>query len=355
MFYRITHMRELIGLGISLCVVLCCTSLSGDVSLRGDITTRWRVLSQEHIGHPPLFDSIIFFDDLNGLGLTALGLGSTTDGGVNWTWQLESGHRGLYSMRFVDRQKGWIVGAENKVAEENPAISSTDFKPLILTTKDGGTTWQKINVDQFLASEGARFSTFFNMSLEPSGTAWIVGNAGIVKATIESDSLRTSEVTLTRTALKDVSCNAFGEVWAAGDDGLIMHYQARKWISIQSPDDNAFYNRVKVAGNAVWLVGGIRAKGQDSAKGLLLHSDDGTAWDNKTPRDAGILCDLELTVNEGWLVGLQGDIYRTHNSGATWRKETSPTENDLVSIFFLNPKRGWIVGDKLTVLGLNTN
>jgi len=349
MFSRITRIGGLIGLSISLCIVLCCTSLSGDSK------RRWRVVSQEHVGHPPLFDSIIFFDELNGLGLTALGLGSTTDGGINWTWRLESGHRGLYSMRFVDRQKGWIVGAENKVAEEDPAISSTDFKPFILITEDGGTTWQKINVDQFLGTEGARFSTFFSMCLEPSGAAWIVGNAGIVRATIESNAMRTLEVTLTRAALKDVSCNPVGEVWAAGDDGLIMHSEEKKWTMIPYPDGNVFFNRVKVVGNAVWLVGGIRANGQEGVKGLLLNSKDGSAWENKTPREAGLLIDLEFIENEGWLVGAQGGIYHTNNGGATWRKETSPTENDLFSIFFLNAKRGWIGGDKLTVLGLNTD
>ena len=79
------------------------------------------------------------------------------------------------------------------------------------------------------------------------------------------------------------------------------------------------------------------------------------AWENKTPGGAGQLFDLDLSGNEGWLVGAHGSIYHTNNGGETWRKEISPTENDLYSVFFVNAKRGWIGGDKLIVLGLNTN
>jgi hypothetical protein len=203
MYYRITRIGGLFGLSVSLCVVLCCTSLSGD------LTRRWRVVSQEHIGHPPLFSSIIFFDEWNGLGLSALGLASTTDGGRNWTWQLDSANRGFYSMTFVDRQRGWIVGAESKADERASPIGPKDFKPSILRTEDGGKTWRAISVDQFLSSEGARFSAFYGICLEPSGIAWIVGDAGLVEATIQSDTLRTTAVTVTRAALKDVSCNDF--------------------------------------------------------------------------------------------------------------------------------------------------
>ena len=101
------------------------------------------------------------------------------------------------------------------------------------------------------------------------------GDAGIVEATIESDALRTSHVTITGAELNDVSCLDSGEVWAAGRNGLIMHYQQKKWESIQYPDGNAVFGRVKVIGNAVWLIGGIQAKGQNDAQGLLLKIRNG--------------------------------------------------------------------------------
>jgi photosystem II stability/assembly factor-like uncharacterized protein len=239
--------------------------------------------------------------------------------------------------------------------EKDRSISSRNFKPFILITEDGGATWREINLEQFIGAEGARFSTFYSLCIDRSGKAWMAGDAGIIEATIEFDALQTSAVTMTRSALKDVSCNDSGEVWAVGDEGLIMHYQEKKWTSIQYPDSSAFYNRVKVIGNAVWLVGGIRARGQDVGTGLLLKSHDGKAWEAKTPDGVGLLTDLDFAANEGWLVGTQGSIYHTTNGGEVWQKEISSTENDLFCIFLLNAKRGWIGGNKLTVLGLESN
>ena len=345
MIGRITYLVRLVGLSTSVCVLICCSFL------RSDLTTRWRIVSQQGLGHAGPFNSIILFDELNGFALTALGLASTTDGGTNWTWLLESGNRGLYSMRFVDRQTGWIVGAESKPSEGDSAVGFRNRSPFILKTEDGGKTWRHIDLEQLLSSDGKKFSTFFSICTEHSGTVWLAGNAGIVEATIQSDKLRTSQVTTTRAAVNDLSCNDSGEVWAVGDDGLVMHYRDKTWGSIQYPDSSAFYNRVKVLGNAVWIIGGRREKGQDDAMGLLASSQHGGAWEIKTPPQAGLLFDLDFSENEGWLVGVQGSIYHTNNGGITWKKESSPTENDLFSVF-LNAKQGWIGGDKLIILGL---
>ena len=345
MIRRITYLVRLVSLSTSLCVLICCSFLGRN------LTTNWRVLSQQGLGHAGPFHSIMFFDDLNGLALNALGLASTTDGGVNWTWLMESDNRGLYSMRFVDRQTGWIVGAESKAAEGESAVGPRNRSPFILRTENGGKTWRAIDLTQFRSSEGTKFSTFFSICTEHSGTVWLAGDAGIVEATIQSDKLRTSQVTTTRAAMKDLSCSDSGEVWAVGDDGRIMNYRHKKWASIQYPNDSAFYNRVKVIGNTVWVIGGIREKGQDGVTGLLANSKNGSAWENKTPPEAGLLFDLDFSENEGWLVGAQGSIYHTNNGGTSWKKESSPTENDLFSIF-LNAKQGWIGGDKLIVLGL---
>ena len=339
----------MVGLSTSLCFLICCASLNSN------LRPQWRVLSQEGFGEAGPYASIIFFDELNGLALNALGLASTTDGGAHWIERLDSGNRGFYRMRFVNRQKGWIIGAERKNTEEDSVVGPRSHKPMIVRTEDGGITWREIKLDRFLGSEGASFSAFHSMCLGPSGTAWIVGDGGIVEATIESDALQTSHVTMTGAELNDVSCLDSGEVWATGRNGLIMHYQQGKWESIQYPDRNVLFGRVKVIGNAVWLIGGIQAKGQNEAHGLLLKIQNGNTWENKTPDEAGQLYDLDLTGNEGWLVGAKGNIYHTSNGGSVWRKEMGPTENDLFSIFLLNKKRGWIGGDKLTVLGLNTN
>lgn len=62
-------------------------------------------------------------------------------------------------------------------------------------------------------------------------------------------------------------------------------------------------------------------------------------------------CTIELKGSDGWAVGAGGGIYHTGNGGLSWAKVRSPTNNDLLAIFFRDEREGWIGGDKLIVLG----
>jgi photosystem II stability/assembly factor-like uncharacterized protein len=294
----------------------------------------------------------MFFDQLNGLKLSPLGLFSTTDGGINWFPRLESrGRRGFYAMRFVSLQKGWIVGAQS-VGNEHLAPGISSDKPLILMTGDGGQTWKEIVVDLKFKSSEASFSAFLSICANPLGTVWIIGNAGIIEGTIDSNVLRIDKVTSTNEELRDVTCDDSGNVWAVGAGGLIMHYQQGRWLSIRYPDNNAFFSRVKIIKDNAWVVGGVSTREVVDPKGLLLKINNGRDWENKTPPASELLFDVAFNGSEGWLVGARGMIYHTFNDGAAWRKETTPTQNDLFYIL-LSGNRGWIGGDKMTLLGLN--
>lgn len=323
------------------------------VSSSGDRVGRWQVLSEATGSHATSFNSLVFFDELNGFGLTALALVGTTDGGRNWTPVLESGGtRGFNAMWFSDQQRGWILGTERMSAASGASSSMQKAKPLVLKTNDGGTTWLTVNLNDLSSFAGASFTLFSNMCVDPSGKAWIVGDAGIVEGTIESDKLRTISFTGSSRALNSVACDKAQQVWAVGDGGLIMRYQGQQWRSTAYADVGSYFMRVKIVGPEVWLVGGTSRNGQAGNRGLLLSSRNGQDWEDRTPSASETLYDLELKGSEGWAVGAGGGIYHTGNGGLSWAKVRSPTNNDLLAIFFRDEREGWIGGDKLIVLGL---
>ena len=138
MYRRGTVTRWALGLAASLAAfyVAACWVSSG-----GDGFGRWQVLSEGTSSHAISFNSLMFFDESNGLGLTALGLESTIDGGRNWTVRLgNGGTRGFYAMWFSDRQRGWILGTEQIGAAPGASSSTQSVKPLMLRTNDGGST-----------------------------------------------------------------------------------------------------------------------------------------------------------------------------------------------------------------------
>jgi photosystem II stability/assembly factor-like uncharacterized protein len=48
--------------------------------------------------------------------------------------------------------------------------------------------------------------------------------------------------------------------------------------------------------------------------------------------------------NLGYVVGATGKILITTNAGVNWSSQSSPTANDLESVFFINNTTGWAAG-----------
>ena len=345
--------RIVTGLAVGLAALLTAFHLSAcTASSGGDRVGTWQILSEATSSHATAFNSLVFFDGSHGFGLTALGLESTSDGGMNWTLRLENGGtRGFYTMWFSDEQTGWILGTERLKAMPGASSRMQSAKPLMLKTNDGGTTWQSVNLNALSSFDGASFTLFSSMCFEPAGKAWIVGDAGIVEAMIDSDTLRTISFTASSRPLNAVACDNARQVWAVGDGGLIMRHREQQWHSTVYGDGVAYFTRVKLVGSDVWLTGGIASKGKIANRGLLVFSRNGDDWEDRTPSASETLYDLGFEGNEGWAVGAGGGIFHTTNGGSAWAKEMSPTSNDLLAIF-LYKGRGWISGDKLIVLGL---
>lgn len=341
--------KTLLGLGIA---GICFLTLA--YLLNGYFLTKWKLLTEGKHSDAISFNSVTFFDPSNGLGISSLSIEKTTDGGKTWTTIRDYNDMGFYSLVFIDQKTGWIVGTESKTLnskEENRVASSKNHKPLILKTEDKGLNWKKVNVDEAsLTKDNARFSAFLDICFDKSGKSWIVGDGGIVEAIVENETLKVLNVTYTENTLYSVSCSESKWVWAVGNGGLVMHLQNNSWTK-KNLNNDAFFMKVKVVGNDVWLVGGVRSNKEYQVKGLLLRSrDNGQNWEDKTPASADSLSDLYLNEDQGWLVGANGNIFHTSDNGDSWVKEKSPTTNDLLGIFFLDNRNGWIYGDKATIL-----
>jgi len=194
-------------------------------------------------------------------------------------------------MWFSDQQRGWIWGTERVSAASGASSSMQKAKPLMLKTDDGGTTWLTVNLNDLSSFAGASFTLFSSMCVDPSGKSWIVGDAGIVEGTIESDKLRTISFTGSSRALNSVAGDKAQQVWAVGDGGLIMRYHGQQWRSTADADVGSYFMRVKIVGPEVWLVGGTSRNGQAGNRGLLLSSRNGQDWEDRTPSASETLYD----------------------------------------------------------------
>ena len=147
--------------------------------------------------------------------------------------------------------------------------------------------------------------------------------------------------------------------WMAGDGGLVYRTEdgGRTWVrqvvgSTESIND--LYFRDKENG---YLVAGST---------VHMTSDSGRTWREArrfTPADFGggtpELYSVRFTSKKkGWIVGsisrrdvvTDSLVLHTDDAGATWRTQLVPSRDELIHLDFADDKRGWIAGDKGTIL-----
>jgi photosystem II stability/assembly factor-like uncharacterized protein len=56
---------------------------------------------------------------------------------------------------------------------------------------------------------------------------------------------------------------------------------------------------------------------------------------------------------KGWIVGDDGVVLRTLNGGTTWARVDAGTDRDLLDVFFLDFDLVWVVGANGTLRKLN--
>jgi photosystem II stability/assembly factor-like uncharacterized protein len=77
---------------------------------------------------------------------------------------------------------------------------------------------------------------------------------------------------------------------------------------------------------------------------LMRTTNGGQTWFDESFK-YGYCSDLcFVDIINGWAVGDSGLICRTRDGGHTWEKQTSGTDLDLYSVFFIDSSTGWAVG-----------
>lgn len=305
---------------------------------------KWFLLTEaEPIAiHAGPFLSIFFFDKNNGIAVGSISIEKTNDGGTNWSavknW--DENNRGFSSILSANGQL-WIVGSEKD-------------KPLVLTTKTHGFNWEDwkhvVFEEKNLSELNSKFTSFYDMCFDHSGNAWAVGDGGVAQLTPSDKEWQVSSIFVSKDRLNSVSCNPSGQVWAVGENSTALRYQ-NGWEKIETGKVGVF-TKVISYDKETWILGGeSTSKVNSLRKGVLVRSrDNGQTWENKGPESASVLHDININGKSGWLVGDDGSLYSTGNSGDSWNKEVSPTQNDLLNIFFLDSQNIWAVGDRGSVL-----
>lgn len=333
------NMRNILLFALLILIAVGLFVVGRSLLSQADVVGKWSVLHESELMHGSRISRVKFFDKNNGIALSPGAIAKSTDGGKQWANVESSKNTGYYSFAFSNNRNGIVVGSVNNEV------------PLVLRTSDAGSSWQTLSFDpKLLNSADIKITTFLDVCFDPSGTIWIVGNKGIVSASFEENRLNILSVNSATQELSSVACGENGQIWAVGGDSVLTN-GSNGWQRKQL-DPKYRFGKVKSIGKDIWLLGGIQSEADSGLySGLVLRSSNsGDTWENKTPKSTGLQFDVFGTDGVLWLVGEGGNIHYSRNNGDSWQTSASPTKADLLSIYFLDSRNGWITGDRDTIL-----
>jgi photosystem II stability/assembly factor-like uncharacterized protein len=208
---------------------------------------------------------------------------------VQWEWQPRTF---ALSVSFTTPRCGWAVGRDG----------------LILSTRDGGTTWRH-------EASGVRVD-LHSVNFVDTLQGWAAGDSGIVVRT--ADGGRTWRMT---------------QIYSRGELRAVSFIDAKRG----------------------WAVGTVGPTPSSPAGGMVFSSNDAGrtwTWQLDLPLQGEQFRDLQFVDSaRGWAVTGEA-IYRTKDGGRQWTSHKVPQAFyqdslaiDLRAVFFLDENDGWVVGD----------
>lgn len=267
--------------------------IGGDEGFISHTEDGGRSWSKQSLTTKDAVNDIYFRSKEDGFVLAGNSIFTTSDSGQTWhesrRFYAEDFNRAvpeLYSVRFIGKKKGWIVGS---VSRNDVVVDS-----LVLFTNDGGNSWQR----KIVPTHGE----LIHLDFDNDKRGWVVGAGGTILKTEDG-----------------------GETWT----------RQRSSIS-------ATLYHVDFRGEQGWAVG--------ERSTILRTTDGGQHWLlMSAPVRATLLSVQFVNEDEGWIVGRGGVILRSGDGGQTWIQQETPTKQNLYALF-MSKKNGWVVGGDGSVL-----
>jgi photosystem II stability/assembly factor-like uncharacterized protein len=226
----------------------------------------------------------------------------TTDGGAHWTVSLQNPDaKGFFDeMAFWDATHGILVGDQ------------VDGQIVVMSTEDGGKTWQRQKMPPALAGEGAFAASGTGITVLGTSEVWIgTGGKGAARVYHSKDGGRTWTVAATPMRADSAAAGIFSLAFSDAMHGV--------------------------------AVGGDYNKANDETGNIAITADGGATWtkpDGTAPKGfrsaVAYLADRKL-----WIAAGPSGADVSTDGGKNWKPFDTGNYN---AISFVSSQAGWAVG-----------
>jgi len=268
--------------------------------------------------------SVFFIDENKGYIVGTGGLIiNTLNSGLNWTKQTSNTTDTIRSVHFVNENTGYTVGSNG----------------IILKTIDGGTNWVK----QISGTDQDLSSVFFTSE----NTGYVIGKSGLILKTTDGGTNWLIQISGTSNDFNSVWFTDTDKGFIVGNNGTILKTAdgGNSWeLKLQSTNKNLA--SVCFPENDIGYIVGIKKEYSDDDI-ILKTLNGGINWtqiksDNSFRALHFVNANIGFAVS-GYRQTTKAAIYKTVDGGTTWTGNTSIVK-ELYSIYFIDENTGFSVG-----------
>ena len=280
---------------------------------------------------------------------------------------------GFHDVKFINKSTGWACGdgiivkttnaGKEWVVQSQPAtnkflysISPVDSSTVfcagyfetILKTTNGGANWDALMNGPFGTGQSYQGTFFLNKD-----TGWVCGTLGTILKTTNGG-LNFDSNPIFWGYLKDMYflnadtgllCGDFGGMFKTTNGGVTWD---RKTIPYWNGIGD--FRKLSVINNKYVFVG-------EDARRVFRSTNFGDTWDSLgyiVGADQPYVCRFS-SLTTGWVGGTFGELYKSTDSGGTWRRENTGNDQRYVgAMWFHNDSAGWVVGGNTKILYTTT-
>ncbi|MDM9585937.1 MULTISPECIES: photosynthesis system II assembly factor Ycf48 [unclassified Nostoc] len=256
----------------------------------------------------------------------------TNDGGNTWkpiTLQLDEQKYRFDSVSFAGKE-GWIAGEPG----------------LLLHTTDEGASWSRIPLSEKLPGSPIAVKALAD------NTAEMATNVGAIYKTTDGGKNWKAQVESAVGVVRNLERSADGKYIAVSAKGSFYSTWEPgqdAWVPHNRNSSRRLENMGFTENGQLWLLArGGQVQFSDPTKPeewqKAQYPELSTSW--------GLLDLAYRTPNEIWVGGGSGNLLRSADGGKTWEKDRDIEEvaANLYKIVFLEPERGFIIGDRGVLL-----
>ena len=252
---------------------------------------------------------------------------ATATGGTSWDpapFDPSTQPQQINSLFFVDQETGWIAGG-----------LSEDEGGEIFITEQGGA----YPVLQLASSEPLMAIHFVD-----ENNGWAGGFDGRLVSTTDGGDQWMDMANL-GTDVYDVHFTTTNKGWAVGDNGSL--FKTTDGVNF-IPEDLGVDHRLTAIHFTDTLYGWVCGFRNTIFK-RDMNSENQIVWTDVSIADASEVQQWNdiffLNRLNGWVVGLEGNVWKTTDGGQNWSRETIDTFESLNAIYMASTTKGWIAGD----------